>query len=143
MLSNAFLTRLLNITHIKTYNTYNISTLILNFKEVLCESCMNFVSTTNRLSVPPAHAQCSSVCHSVSLSVKAKRGIWKRRVFMRTKGNFFFTLTAHGLEELFFQLCCCVSFFVLAGNRVFVLHTYVSRVQYSCGVVYFFCSGGN
>ncbi len=26
------------------------------------------------------------------------------------------TLAAHGLEELFFQLCCCVSFSVVAGN---------------------------
>jgi hypothetical protein len=26
------------------------------------------------------------------------------------------TLAARGLEELFFQLCCCVSFFVVAGK---------------------------
>jgi hypothetical protein len=26
------------------------------------------------------------------------------------------TLAAHGLEELFFQLCSCVSFLVMAGN---------------------------
>ena len=26
------------------------------------------------------------------------------------------TLAAHGLEELFFQLCCCVSFLVMAEN---------------------------
>ncbi len=26
------------------------------------------------------------------------------------------TLTACGLEELFFQLCCCVSFLVVVGN---------------------------
>jgi hypothetical protein len=26
------------------------------------------------------------------------------------------TLAARGLEELFFQLCCCVSFLVVAGN---------------------------
>jgi hypothetical protein len=26
------------------------------------------------------------------------------------------TLAARGLEELFFQLCCCVSFSVVAGN---------------------------
>ncbi len=26
------------------------------------------------------------------------------------------TLAACGLEELFFQLCCCVSFLVVAGN---------------------------
>ncbi len=26
------------------------------------------------------------------------------------------TLAARGLEDLFFQLCCCVSFLVVAGN---------------------------
>jgi hypothetical protein len=26
------------------------------------------------------------------------------------------TLVSHGLEDFFFQLCCCVSFFVVAGN---------------------------
>ncbi len=26
------------------------------------------------------------------------------------------TLAARGLEELFFQLCCCVSFLVVVGN---------------------------
>ncbi len=29
---------------------------------------------------------------------------------------FIFTLAARGLEELFFQSCCCVSFLVVAGN---------------------------
>jgi hypothetical protein len=46
------------------------------------------------------------------------------------------TLAACGLEELFFQLCCCVSFLVLAGRRLGV--TYIRRVQYSCGVVLVF-----
>ncbi len=43
-------------------------------------------------------------------------------------------LTAHGLEELFFQLCCCVSFLVVAGNSFGVISTYHT----SCGVVSFF-----
>jgi hypothetical protein len=47
-----------------------------------------------------------------------------------------------GLEELFFQLCCCVSFLASGGKQVLVLITYVSREQYSCGVVIFFWSGG-
>jgi hypothetical protein len=45
------------------------------------------------------------------------------------------TLTAHGLEELFFQLCCCVSFLVLVGNRFWCyLLTYVeyNRVVALC-----------
>ncbi len=32
----------------------------------------------------------SSVCHSVCGWVRAKRGIWSKGVFMRTKGNFSF-----------------------------------------------------
>ncbi len=47
------------------------------------------------------------------------------------------TLTARGLEELFFQLCCCVSF-LLWREIGFGLHTYVLRVQYSCDVVLVF-----
>ncbi len=47
------------------------------------------------------------------------------------------TLAARGLMELFFQLCCCVSFG--SGRKcVLVLHTYVLRVQYSCGNVLVF-----
>ncbi len=44
------------------------------------------------------------------------------------------TLAARGLEELFFQLCCHVSFWFWRemGSG---LHTYVLRVPYSCGVV--------
>ncbi len=48
------------------------------------------------------------------------------------------TLAAHGLEELFFQLCCCVSFLVSGGKKVLVLLTYLSRVQYSYGIVLVF-----
>jgi hypothetical protein len=55
------------------------------------------------------------------------------------------TLALHGLEELFLQLCCCASFFVLAGNRFwFYILPYVLRVPYSCGVVLvFFNLAGN
>ncbi len=47
------------------------------------------------------------------------------------------TLAAHGLEELFFQLCCCVSFW-FCQEIGFGLHTYVLRVQYSCCVLLVF-----
>ncbi len=43
------------------------------------------------------------------------------------------TLAVHGLEELFFQLCCCVSVFWFWWEISFGV-TYVHRVQYSCGV---------
>ncbi len=44
------------------------------------------------------------------------------------------TLAARGLEELFFQLCCLVSFWFWREIG-FGLHTYVLRVPYSCGAV--------
>jgi hypothetical protein len=48
------------------------------------------------------------------------------------------TLATRGLEEPFFQLCCCVSY-CSGGKLVLVLHTpYVLRVPYSCGVVLVF-----
>jgi hypothetical protein len=47
------------------------------------------------------------------------------------------TLAAHGLEELF-SSCAVVSVFGSGGKLVLVLHTYVLRVQYSCGVVLVF-----
>ncbi len=47
------------------------------------------------------------------------------------------TLAAHGLEELFFQLWFCASFWFWREIS-FGLHTYVLRVQYSCGVVLVF-----
>ena len=48
------------------------------------------------------------------------------------------TLAAHGPEELFFQLCCCVSFWFWQ-EKSFGLHMHVLlRVQYSCGGVLVF-----
>ncbi len=47
------------------------------------------------------------------------------------------TLAARGLEEPFFQFCCCVSFFWFWWEIGFGV-TDVLRVQYSCGVVLFF-----
>ncbi len=47
------------------------------------------------------------------------------------------TLAAHGLEEPFFKLCCCVSDFWFWREIGFGV-TYVLIVQYSCGVVFVF-----
>ncbi len=49
------------------------------------------------------------------------------------------TLAARGLEEPFFQLCCCVSVFWFWWEKGFGV-TNVLRVQYSCGVVLVFWS---
>jgi hypothetical protein len=47
------------------------------------------------------------------------------------------TLAARGLEEPFFQLCCCVSVFWFWREIGFGV-TYVLRVQYSCDVMLVF-----
>ncbi len=47
------------------------------------------------------------------------------------------TLAARGLEEPFFQLCCCGSVFWFWREIGFGV-TYILRVQYSCGVVLVF-----
>ncbi len=63
------------------------------------------------------------------------------------------TLAARGLEELFFQLCCCVSFSVVAGNSfrcylptipvVMLCHFFRLRQEIVLGCTdQFFCCGG-
>ncbi len=47
------------------------------------------------------------------------------------------TLAAPGLEELF-SSCDVVSVFHSGRKQVLILHSYVLRVQYSCGVVLVF-----
>ncbi len=49
------------------------------------------------------------------------------------------TLAARGLEELFSQLCCCVSFLVVA--EIVLDDTYLSYQL--CGCVFFFLAAGN
>ncbi len=43
---------------------------------------------------------CLSVCNSVHPSVRAKRGIWSKRVLMRTNGDFF-SACIEGILRLF------------------------------------------
>ncbi len=47
------------------------------------------------------------------------------------------TLSASGLDEPFFQLCCCVSVFWFWREIGFGV-TYALRIQYSCGAVLVF-----
>ncbi len=48
------------------------------------------------------------------------------------------TLASHGLEEPFFQLCCCVSFWFWREIGFGCTYYYVLGVPYSCGVVLVF-----
>ncbi len=50
------------------------------------------------------------------------------------------TLATRGLEEPFFQLCCCVSFFVVA--EIVLGDTYLSYDQL-CRCVFFFVAAEN
>jgi hypothetical protein len=59
---------------------------------------------------------------------------WQQHIYWEHVAVAVNTLAAHGLEEPFFQLCCCVSFWFWQEVG-FGLHTYVLRVPYSCGVV--------
>ncbi len=50
------------------------------------------------------------------------------------------TLAAHGLEELFFQLCCCVRFWFwweIGFGFIYYVLMYL-QYKYSCGVVLVF-----
>ncbi len=47
------------------------------------------------------------------------------------------TLAAGGLEELFFQLCCCVNFLVVVGNS---FRCYLPAIPVVPS--FFFCCGG-
>jgi hypothetical protein len=48
------------------------------------------------------------------------------------------TLASRGLEEPFFQLCCCVSFLFWREIGFGCTYYYVLGVPYSCGVVLVF-----
>jgi hypothetical protein len=48
------------------------------------------------------------------------------------------TLATRGLEEPFFQLCCCVSFLFWREIGFGFTYYYVQRVPYSCGFVLVF-----
>ncbi len=48
------------------------------------------------------------------------------------------TLATRGLEEPFFQLCCCVSFLFRREIGFGFTYSYVLRVPYSCVVVLVF-----
>ncbi len=70
----------------------------------------------NNCSIPSTHAErkitIRSHKHSFTLYPSLSPYSWTDRI---TDGGMN-TLAACGLEELFFQLCCCVSFLVVAGN---------------------------
>ncbi len=91
----------------------------------------------NNRSIPSTHAERQitdlSVKHSFTL-YPSLSPYWRTEWQTDRETN---TLAARGLEELYFQLWFCVSFWFWQEIG-FCLHTNVLRVQYSCGVVLVF-----
>ncbi len=79
-------------------------------KEKLVNNCNN----------PSTHADrkitVTSGKHSFTLYPSLSPYRWTDRQTDRQNDRGMNILTAHGLEKLFFQLCRCVSFLVVAGN---------------------------
>ncbi len=91
----------------------------------------------NNCSIPLMQAERKTTVHSHQHSFTPYPSFCPYRRMDRITYRETNTLAVCGLEELFFQLCCCVSFWFWQEIG-FGLHTYVLRVQYSCGVVLVF-----
>jgi hypothetical protein len=91
----------------------------------------------NNRSIPSMHAERKITVrsHKHSFTPYPSLSSYRQMDGMPDRGTN--TLAAHGLEEPFFQLCCCVSVFWFRREIVFGV-TYVLRVQYSCGIVLVF-----
>jgi hypothetical protein len=91
----------------------------------------------NDHSIPSMHAEIKNSVQSHKTSFTLYPSLSPYRQTDRISDGGTKTLAAGGLEDLFPQLCCCVSVWFWQ-EIVLVLHTYVLRVQYSCGVVLVF-----
>jgi hypothetical protein len=70
----------------------------------------------NDRSIPSTHAERKITVrfHEHSFTLYPSLSPYRQMEGMTDRGTN--TLAAHGLEEPFFQLCCCGCFLVLAGN---------------------------
>ncbi len=68
-------------------------------------------------SIPSNNADRKNTEHSGKHSFTPYTSLSPYRQMDRIADRGTNTLAARGLEELFFQLCCCVSFFGLVGDR--------------------------
>ncbi len=91
----------------------------------------------NNCNIPSTHAvRKITVCsHKHSFTPYPSLSPYRQMDRMTDRGTN--TLAVRGLEEPFFQLCCCVSVFWFWQEIGFGV-TYILRVQYSCGVVFGF-----
>ncbi len=95
-----------------------------NIKNFLCKQKL-----VNNRSISSTHAERKiTVCshkHSFTQYPSLSPYGWTDRMTDREKN----TLAARGLEELFFQLCCCISILVLVGNRLWCYLRNLSTIQ--------------
>ncbi len=91
----------------------------------------------NNCSIPSMHAERKFTIHSHKHSFTPYPSLSPNRQTDGMTDRGTNTLAAPGLEEPFFQLCCCVSVFWF-WQEIGFGSTYVVRVQYSCGVVLVF-----
>ncbi len=81
-------------------NSHNATTVLYskyvsNTKTYFPPEIKKLTQQHNWKKVPPttrSECICSSVCHSVRPSVRAEKGIQSKSVFMRTNGNFSFSM---------------------------------------------------
>ncbi len=109
-----------------------------NIKNFLCKQKL-----VNNCRISSTHAERKiTVCshkHSFTPYPCLSSYSWTDRI---TDGDTN-TPTARGLEELFFQLCCCVSVFCCGGKQFQVLLTYHTScaVVFGCTGQFFGCGG--
>ncbi len=106
--------------------TFQLRSFLKNIENFLCKQ-----KIVNNHSIPSTHAlrKLPIFLINILLLYIPLLALTDRQNYIETN-----TLAARGLEELFFQLCCRVSFWFW-WEIGFGLHTYVLRVPYSCGVV--------
>ncbi len=88
----------------------------------------------NNPSIPSMYAERKITVNSHKHSFTPYSSLSPYRQTDRMTDGEMNTLAACGLEEPFFQLCCCVSVFWFWREIGFGV-TYILRVQYICGIV--------
>ncbi len=87
------------------YTTLQSQSLLNNIERSLCKNKL----VNNRI-IPSTHAERKITVHSHKHSFTPYPSLSSYRQIDRMTDRWMNTLTVRGMEELFFQLCCCVSF---------------------------------
>jgi hypothetical protein len=100
---------------------------------------LHTIYSTHNLDIhPPLKLPLRYLPTPLALVAPSKYVVLYIRYLQRNTKKRGSTLAARGLEELFFPVVLLCHFFGSGWKWVLVLHTYILRVQYSCGVVLVF-----